>query len=341
MGRGEFWSILVPDIKGGNSPLCWGEQLFSGGAFYFGAILISLFMVSLILRRDVLVGPCWWWRLLAIVLSWRDASGLTDFFLDSVPGFAKFRDTKMMLMLINACCPSASDSSFAMRWPERSNGGRNLFIAAGAGGLLLVFAVAPTAFAVRFEAMCVRTAGQLAGTAFPGPAAGGLQRGRVAQLLGLVLLAMGGLLAIVRLRAMQPEKPRAALSPWRCSLSLPTCSRWTAATSPPTGLDPHRRVQVSLHAIGRRRGHPRRPRAAQSRRPGGHRGRGRPRRADYDGRIGKREERVLDAARFSGLQTVDHFRVLNLRGSLQRRHRRATSTAAWAATAPSSAATRT
>ena len=38
-------------------------------------------------------------------------------------------------------------------------------------------------------------------------------------------------------------------------------------------------------------------------------------RADYDGRIGKREERVLDAARFAGLQTVDHFRVLNFRGA--------------------------
>ncbi len=34
----------------------------------------------------------------------------------------------------------------------------------------------------------------------------------------------------------------------------------------------------------------------------------------YPGRIGKREERVLEAAKFSGLQTVDHFRVLNFRG---------------------------
>jgi len=38
-------------------------------------------------------------------------------------------------------------------------------------------------------------------------------------------------------------------------------------------------------------------------------------RSAYDGRIGKREERVLDAARFAGLQMVDHFRVLNLRGA--------------------------
>jgi len=35
----------------------------------------------------------------------------------------------------------------------------------------------------------------------------------------------------------------------------------------------------------------------------------------YDGRIGKREERVLEAAKFAGLQTADHFRVLNLRGA--------------------------
>jgi len=105
MGRGEWWSILVPDIKGGNSPLYWGEQTSSGGAFYFGAILVALFMVSLILRRDVLRWPMLVVALLAIVLSWRDASGLTDFFLDRVPGFAKFRDTKMMLILIQCMLP--------------------------------------------------------------------------------------------------------------------------------------------------------------------------------------------------------------------------------------------
>ncbi|MEC8758558.1 MAG: hypothetical protein VXX70_03320, partial [Bacteroidota bacterium] len=145
MGRGEFWSILVPDVKGGNSPLYWGEQLFSGGAFYFGAILIALFMVSLILRRDVLRWPMLVVALLAIVLSWRDASGLTDFFLDSVPGFAKFRDTKMMLMLIQCMLPIGVGLLLRDALAGKVEWGRNLFIAAGVPvALMLLFALAPT-----------------------------------------------------------------------------------------------------------------------------------------------------------------------------------------------------
>ena len=66
---------------------------------------MALFMASLVLRRDVLRWPMLVVALLAIVLSWRDASGFTDFFLEHVPGFAKFRDTKMMLMLIQCMLP--------------------------------------------------------------------------------------------------------------------------------------------------------------------------------------------------------------------------------------------
>ena len=36
MARGEWWSIAIPDVKGGNNQLYWGEQRFSGGAFTSG-----------------------------------------------------------------------------------------------------------------------------------------------------------------------------------------------------------------------------------------------------------------------------------------------------------------
>ena len=147
MGRGEWWSIMVPDIKGGNNPLYWGEQLFSGGAFYFGAILMALFMASLVLRRDVLRWPMLAVGLLAIVLSWRETSGLTDFFLEYVPGFAKFRDTKMMLMLIQCMLPIGVGLLLKDVVEGKVDWGRKLFIAAGIPvALLLLFAVMPTVF---------------------------------------------------------------------------------------------------------------------------------------------------------------------------------------------------
>ena len=65
MADGEWLSILCPDIKGGNNPLYWGEQTFSGGAFYFGAILVALFFMFLVAGRDRLRWP------LLVITAWR------------------------------------------------------------------------------------------------------------------------------------------------------------------------------------------------------------------------------------------------------------------------------
>ena len=97
---GEWLSIMCPNIKGGNNPLYWGEQSFSGGAFYFGAILVALFFMFLVAGRDRLRWPLLLITLLAILLSRRSGGTVVDFFLDYVPAFNKFRDTKMMLVLV-------------------------------------------------------------------------------------------------------------------------------------------------------------------------------------------------------------------------------------------------
>jgi len=319
MGRGEFWSILVPDVKGGNSPLYWGEQLFSGGAFYFGAILIALFMVSLILRRDVLRWPMLVVTLLAIVLSWRDASGLTDFFLDSVPGFAKFRDTKMMLMLIQCMLPIGVGLLLRDALAGKVEWGRKLFVAAGVPVvLMLLFALAPTlVFDFESHVRPDRAVEQL------GAARALEQRlevfnADVWRSFGLVLLAIGGLLAIVRLRAMRPEKPLAA----QIAVAVlavatladlqsvdrryqPADQGWIRTVEYKYPYTPSAADEAILADRVRRNPAVQSAIEAEVARV----------RADYDGRIGKREERVLDAARFSGLQTVDHFRVLNFRGA--------------------------
>lgn len=100
MSEGEWWSIMCPDIKGGNSPLYWGEQKFSGGAFYFGAILVALFFMFLVAGRDRMRWPLLAVTVLAILLSRREAGVLMDFFLEYMPAFNKFRDTKMILVLV-------------------------------------------------------------------------------------------------------------------------------------------------------------------------------------------------------------------------------------------------
>ena len=100
MAAGEWWSIMCPNIKGGNDPLYWGEQRFSGGAFYFGAIACLICLVFLFVGRDRLKWPLLLISIMAVLLSRREPSALMNFFLDSVPFYNQFRDTKMMLVVV-------------------------------------------------------------------------------------------------------------------------------------------------------------------------------------------------------------------------------------------------
>jgi hypothetical protein len=139
MARGEFWSVAVPDIKGGNNQLYWGEQRFSGGAFYFGALAFALFLAWMIAGTSWLRWPLLGVSLLAVVLSWRDATGLTGFFLDHVPLFNKFRDTKMMLVLVQLAIPmGAAMALHEMSLPEAAKNWKRWVVGGSAAVILML-----------------------------------------------------------------------------------------------------------------------------------------------------------------------------------------------------------
>ena len=129
LGYGEIWSLAIPNVKGGSSsdrlgdyqdklnkakpeyrnqiadfPAYWGEQSGSGGAFYFGAVIFVLFVLGVVFLKDKIKWAFVAASVLAIVLSWKYSS-IVDFFIDNIPFFNKFRDTKMMLVLIQISFP--------------------------------------------------------------------------------------------------------------------------------------------------------------------------------------------------------------------------------------------
>ena len=128
MGYGEVWSLAIPNVKGGatsrlgdfkdkldnvtpenrndisNFPSYWGEQPGSGGAFYFGATIFLLFVLGTIFIKDKIKWAFLAVSIMAIVLSWKYSS-ILDFFIDYVPFFNKFRDTKMILVLAQISFP--------------------------------------------------------------------------------------------------------------------------------------------------------------------------------------------------------------------------------------------
>ena len=129
-GIDETWTLLIPNVKGGASvPLAanetamekanpefypiyqqigqyWGEQPGTSGPVYVGAFVLMLFVLGLFIVK----GPMKWALLaatvLSILLSWgRNFMPFTDFFLDYVPLYAKFRTVASILVIAEFTIP--------------------------------------------------------------------------------------------------------------------------------------------------------------------------------------------------------------------------------------------
>lgn len=89
-----------------SAPTYWGEQPFVGAPAYVGATVLFLFVFALFLVR----GRLKWWivggTLLALLLSWGKNFGfLTDFFINYVPLYNKFRAVSSIQVILELCIP--------------------------------------------------------------------------------------------------------------------------------------------------------------------------------------------------------------------------------------------
>ena len=174
-GIGETWTLLVPNAKGGASvPLAsndkamekadpqfaqiyqqigqyWGNQPGTSGPVYVGACILMLFFLSLFIVK----GPIKWSLLaatvLSIMLSWgHNFSALTDFFIDYIPYYNKFRTVASILVIAEFTIPLLAIMGLAkvIQEPELLKRKTKCLYASFAltGGLALLFALMPTLF---------------------------------------------------------------------------------------------------------------------------------------------------------------------------------------------------
>ncbi|MCK9423891.1 MAG: hypothetical protein M0Q38_14975 [Bacteroidales bacterium] len=129
----------------------WGDQPFTSGPVYVGAIICFLFLLGLIIVK----GPIKWWLLaatvLSIVLSWgHNFMGVTEFFLTWLPGYNKFRAVSMTLVIAEFAMPLLgilAVKSLLDQRDDRKKIFRGLQIAfAIAGGISLLFVLFPGMF---------------------------------------------------------------------------------------------------------------------------------------------------------------------------------------------------
>ena len=174
-GIGETFSLLVPNVKGGASvPLAanedamkkanpmyrglfsqlgqyWGEQPGTSGPVYVGAFVMFLFILGCFIAK----GPMKWALLagtvFSIVLSWgKNFMGVTDFFIDYVPMYNKFRAVSSILVIAEFTIPLLAIMALKaiMERPSMiKENAKGFYISLGlTGGLSLLFAVAPHVF---------------------------------------------------------------------------------------------------------------------------------------------------------------------------------------------------
>jgi len=83
-----------------NVPTYWGDQPFTSGPYYMGAIVIFLFILGIIMVKS----PEKWWlitaSILGIVLSWGKNFEVFNYFMfDYFPGYNKFRSVSMTVAI--------------------------------------------------------------------------------------------------------------------------------------------------------------------------------------------------------------------------------------------------
>ncbi len=178
-GVGETWSLLIPNVKGGASvPMSenkiamdkfsesgsqynssifssigqyWGEQPGTSGPVYVGAFVLMLFILGLFIVK----GPMKWALLaatiLSILLAWgRNFMGFTDFFIDYIPMYSKFRTVSSILVVAEFTVPLLAMLALKKIVDEPDLLRKKmpyLYVSFGlTGGIALIFALLPTMF---------------------------------------------------------------------------------------------------------------------------------------------------------------------------------------------------
>lgn len=174
-GIDETWTLLVPNTKGGASvPLVesetamkhadpnfapiyqqlgqyWGEQPGTQGPVYVGAFVLMLFILGLFIVK----GPMKWALLaatvLSILLAWgKNLMPFTNFFIDYVPMYAKFRTVASILVIAEFTIPLLAMLALKKIVDEPeilTKRIKTVYLSFGlTGGIAILFALFPTLF---------------------------------------------------------------------------------------------------------------------------------------------------------------------------------------------------
>lgn len=171
-GISESINLMIPDFKGGASQVIgddeamsaikdkemaqivaqqnryWGNQPFTSGPVYMGAVIIFLFVLGMFVVNNT---AKWWLfaaTIISLVMSWGNNFGfVTDLLFDYFPLYNKFRSVSMALVIAQVCVPFLAMIAIKEITDQKDNykfNIKNLYWAAGITiGICLLFTLFP------------------------------------------------------------------------------------------------------------------------------------------------------------------------------------------------------
>lgn len=143
----ETYEALRPTGQGAQfcryAPMYWGDQPFTSGPVYAGAIICFLFILGLLICK----GPERWWMLaatfLAIIMSWGNNFLIfNEFIFKHLPLYNKFRTPSMSLVIVNFTMAALGMMAMKQIWEadDKRKYLKPIYISAGfTAGLCLFF----------------------------------------------------------------------------------------------------------------------------------------------------------------------------------------------------------
>ena len=131
-------------------PLYWGDKRFTEGPWYFGAVVVFLFIFGLFVIKNRIK----WWLLATVILTMLLSFGgnfpfVSDLFFDYFPLYNKFRAVESILAVASLCFPIMAFLAIkeAIENPDKKALFNKAKIALYiTGGLTLIIAVVPDLF---------------------------------------------------------------------------------------------------------------------------------------------------------------------------------------------------
>lgn len=188
-GKMETLTLLIPDSKGGASgPLSeseravkaanpeirpylsqidryWGDQPFTSGPVYVGALVFFLFVLGCFIVRTPLKWALLAVTVLTVMLSWgKNMMWLTDWFIDYFPMYNRFRTVSSILVVAEFCMPLLAVLALKKIFDDPSvltREKRWFYLSGGiVGGIALLAALVPGLFDTFLKEYELEVAGQ-------------------------------------------------------------------------------------------------------------------------------------------------------------------------------------